>query len=151
VHAAVSASAVHQGEAQPVLLRAPEVILGHPWSQPVDIWSVGCLVGHITLPSVGRTAHVPRYSNTWPAPPYFNCMSHPLSRSRTHIYNEFSSTLDLSRQVFLLRAAIEPSTLMNAVFVDRRGSALVEFSLSTAWCFYFRLTFARAEAGSSQH
>ncbi|KAH7905119.1 kinase-like domain-containing protein [Hygrophoropsis aurantiaca] len=29
---------------QPVLLRAPEVILGHPWSTPIDIWSVGCLV-----------------------------------------------------------------------------------------------------------
>jgi serine/threonine-protein kinase SRPK3 len=31
-------------QAQPVLLRAPEVILGYPWSTPVDIWSVGCLV-----------------------------------------------------------------------------------------------------------
>jgi len=41
---AVPADTVHQGEAQPVLLRAPEVILGHPWSTPVDIWSVGCLV-----------------------------------------------------------------------------------------------------------
>ncbi|KAH7910212.1 kinase-like domain-containing protein [Hygrophoropsis aurantiaca] len=29
---------------QPLLLRAPEVILGHPWSTPIDIWSVGCLV-----------------------------------------------------------------------------------------------------------
>ncbi|THH03876.1 hypothetical protein EW146_g10325 [Bondarzewia mesenterica] len=31
-------------QVQPVLLRAPEVILGHPWSTPIDIWSVGCLV-----------------------------------------------------------------------------------------------------------
>ncbi|KAF8478755.1 kinase-like domain-containing protein [Gautieria morchelliformis] len=30
-------------QAQPVLLRAPELILGHPWSTPIDIWSVGCL------------------------------------------------------------------------------------------------------------
>ncbi|KAG1802607.1 hypothetical protein EV424DRAFT_1304710, partial [Suillus variegatus] len=29
---------------QPTLLRAPEVILGHAWSTPIDIWSVGCLV-----------------------------------------------------------------------------------------------------------
>ena len=29
---------------QPVVLRAPEVILGHPWSTPIDIWSAGCLV-----------------------------------------------------------------------------------------------------------
>ena len=34
------------GEIQPVLLRAPEVILGHLWSTPVDIWCVGCMVGH---------------------------------------------------------------------------------------------------------
>ena len=41
---AVWADATHKDEFQPVLLRAPEVILGHPWSTPVDIWSVGCLV-----------------------------------------------------------------------------------------------------------
>jgi serine/threonine-protein kinase SRPK3 len=35
-----------EGEIQPVLLRAPEVILGHLWSTPVDIWCVGCMVGH---------------------------------------------------------------------------------------------------------
>lgn len=27
---------------QPLELRAPEVILGLPWSTPVDIWSLGC-------------------------------------------------------------------------------------------------------------
>jgi len=41
---AVWADTTHKDEVQPVLLRAPEVILGHPWSTPVDIWSVGCLV-----------------------------------------------------------------------------------------------------------
>ncbi|KAG1814958.1 kinase-like domain-containing protein [Suillus variegatus] len=30
--------------AQPLLLRAPEVTLGHGWSTPIDVWSVGCLV-----------------------------------------------------------------------------------------------------------
>jgi len=30
-------------EIQPYTLRAPEVVLGHPWSTPVDIWSLGCL------------------------------------------------------------------------------------------------------------
>ncbi|PVF94727.1 hypothetical protein CPB86DRAFT_817786 [Serendipita vermifera] len=29
---------------QPDLLRAPEVILGHGWSTPIDIWAVGCLL-----------------------------------------------------------------------------------------------------------
>ncbi|KZT68525.1 kinase-like protein [Daedalea quercina L-15889] len=29
---------------QPDALRAPEVILGYPWSTPADIWSLGCLV-----------------------------------------------------------------------------------------------------------
>lgn len=40
-----------QDEVQPCLLRAPEVILGHAWSTPIDIWSVGCLVIIILLPS----------------------------------------------------------------------------------------------------
>lgn len=38
-------------EAQPVLLRAPEILLGHPWSTPVDIWSIGCLVSFIAMSS----------------------------------------------------------------------------------------------------
>jgi len=38
-----------QDEVQPLVLRAPEVILGHPWSTPIDIWSVGCLVIIILL------------------------------------------------------------------------------------------------------
>ncbi|QRV92955.1 Serine/threonine-protein kinase [Ceratobasidium sp. AG-Ba] len=29
---------------QPLGLRAPEVILGHPWDAAVDIWSLGCLI-----------------------------------------------------------------------------------------------------------
>ncbi|KAG1818704.1 kinase-like domain-containing protein [Suillus subaureus] len=29
---------------QPVLLWAPEVTLGHGWSAPIDVWSMGCLV-----------------------------------------------------------------------------------------------------------
>ncbi|KAI0724742.1 kinase-like domain-containing protein [Fomitopsis betulina] len=33
-----------QEHVQPAALRAPEVILGHPWGPPVDIWSLGCLV-----------------------------------------------------------------------------------------------------------
>ncbi|KIM44308.1 hypothetical protein M413DRAFT_433710 [Hebeloma cylindrosporum] len=37
---------------QPILLRAPEVILGHPWSTPIDIWSVGCLIFEFLI---GRT------------------------------------------------------------------------------------------------
>ncbi|KAG8784067.1 hypothetical protein FRC12_018996 [Ceratobasidium sp. 428] len=34
----------HSGDdIQPIRLRAPEVVLGHPWDQAVDIWSIGCL------------------------------------------------------------------------------------------------------------
>ncbi|KAG8762799.1 hypothetical protein FRC12_008842 [Ceratobasidium sp. 428] len=34
----------HSGnDIQPTGLRAPEVILGHPWDQAVDVWSIGCL------------------------------------------------------------------------------------------------------------
>ncbi|KZW00485.1 kinase-like protein [Exidia glandulosa HHB12029] len=25
-------------------MRAPEALLGHPWSSPLDVWSVGCIV-----------------------------------------------------------------------------------------------------------
>jgi hypothetical protein len=32
---------------QAAIVRAPEVTLGYPWSTPVDIWSVGCLVSSI--------------------------------------------------------------------------------------------------------
>jgi serine/threonine-protein kinase SRPK3 len=28
---------------QPHKLRAPEVILGHPWAYPVDVWTIGCM------------------------------------------------------------------------------------------------------------
>ncbi|EED82522.1 predicted protein [Postia placenta Mad-698-R] len=39
--------------AQPELLRAPEIVLEHktPWSYPIDIWSLGCLI-----PDTLRTA-----------------------------------------------------------------------------------------------
>ena len=33
-----------RGMVQPVQLRAPEVILGYPWAEPIDIWAIGCLV-----------------------------------------------------------------------------------------------------------
>jgi serine/threonine-protein kinase SRPK3 len=29
---------------QPVLLRAPEVVIGAPWGQPVDIWNLGAVL-----------------------------------------------------------------------------------------------------------
>lgn len=40
---AVPASEDQEWMAQPEPYRAPEVILGCPWSKPVDIWSLGCL------------------------------------------------------------------------------------------------------------
>ncbi|KAK7021769.1 hypothetical protein VNI00_017280 [Paramarasmius palmivorus] len=30
-------------EAMPTILRAPEIVLGHNWGKPVDVWAVGCL------------------------------------------------------------------------------------------------------------
>ncbi|KAL0960445.1 hypothetical protein HGRIS_005489 [Hohenbuehelia grisea] len=29
--------------AMPTVLRAPEIILEHPWGKPVDVWAVGCM------------------------------------------------------------------------------------------------------------
>ena len=37
---------------QPLALRAPEVILGCPWDEKIDIWSVGCLVSTHPILSV---------------------------------------------------------------------------------------------------
>ncbi|EMD34014.1 hypothetical protein CERSUDRAFT_55736, partial [Gelatoporia subvermispora B] len=34
---------------QPSALRAPEVILGYPWSTQVDIWNLGCLVTELLI------------------------------------------------------------------------------------------------------
>lgn len=28
----------------PTEIRAPEMLLGHAWSYPVEVWAVGCLV-----------------------------------------------------------------------------------------------------------
>ncbi|KAI0824915.1 kinase-like domain-containing protein [Trametes gibbosa] len=36
---------------QPSALRAPEVILGHVWSTPADIWNLGCLVTELLIGS----------------------------------------------------------------------------------------------------
>ncbi|KAL0953787.1 hypothetical protein HGRIS_004971 [Hohenbuehelia grisea] len=36
---------------QPDALRAPEVILGHPWGPPADIWNLGCLVTELLIGS----------------------------------------------------------------------------------------------------
>ncbi|KAH7025100.1 serine threonine protein kinase, CMGC group [Microdochium trichocladiopsis] len=34
----------HTEDVQPNVYRAPEVILGAPWSYPIDIWNAGCMV-----------------------------------------------------------------------------------------------------------
>ncbi|CCM06689.1 uncharacterized protein FIBRA_08976 [Fibroporia radiculosa] len=39
-----SAEQEHTHPSQPTLLRAPEVVVGYPWSTAVDIWSIGGLV-----------------------------------------------------------------------------------------------------------
>lgn len=40
----------HTGLIQPGPFRAPEVILEIPWSEPVDIWNVGCVVSALESP-----------------------------------------------------------------------------------------------------
>ncbi|KAG9004998.1 hypothetical protein FRB90_010615 [Tulasnella sp. 427] len=51
-------------EIQPVGLRAPEVVLGYPWSTPVDIWTVGCLVVELLT---GRDMWNPKPGPSWSA------------------------------------------------------------------------------------
>ena len=40
----------YTGLIQPGPYRAPEVLLEIPWSNPVDIWNMGCLVSSFALP-----------------------------------------------------------------------------------------------------
>ncbi|KAG8956454.1 hypothetical protein FRC03_010832 [Tulasnella sp. 419] len=49
-------------DVQPVGLRAPEVILGHPWSTPIDIWAVGCLAFELLI---GTAFFDPVAGKTW--------------------------------------------------------------------------------------
>jgi serine/threonine-protein kinase SRPK3 len=39
----------HREDIQPDVYRAPEVILGVPWTYSVDIWNVGCMVGDVQM------------------------------------------------------------------------------------------------------
>ena len=54
----------------PLTLRAPELILGGPWDETIDIWSFGCLVNNITSSSSLQTysssqgVHCPHSSQT---------------------------------------------------------------------------------------
>ena len=43
---AVPGDIEHFEDAQPDIYRAPEVILGGPWSYSIDIWNVGCMVSN---------------------------------------------------------------------------------------------------------
>ncbi|KAG0706459.1 kinase-like domain-containing protein [Suillus ampliporus] len=40
---------LHDEFYQANVIRAPEVTLGHPWSDPVDIWSIKCLIKMVNL------------------------------------------------------------------------------------------------------
>lgn len=44
---AVPGDVEHTEDIQPDIYRAPEVILGIPWSYEVDIWNAGCMVSVI--------------------------------------------------------------------------------------------------------
>lgn len=41
---AVLGHELHTEDDQPDFYRAPEVILGIPWSYSIDVWNVGCMV-----------------------------------------------------------------------------------------------------------
>lgn len=44
---AVLGTETHVEDVQPNVYRAPEVIFEKPWSYSIDIWNVGCMVGHL--------------------------------------------------------------------------------------------------------
>jgi dual specificity protein kinase YAK1 len=47
-----AAEGVHSSTVQTIWYRAPEVILGEPYGFPIDLWSLGCVLGemHVGLP-----------------------------------------------------------------------------------------------------
>lgn len=47
------AHAPHAGLIQPLLFRAPEVILKMPWDEKADIWNLGVLVSTSAVKGVG--------------------------------------------------------------------------------------------------
>lgn len=46
----------HTEDIQPNAFRAPEVILGVPWTSAVDIWNVACMVRHCKMSII-----IPKY------------------------------------------------------------------------------------------
>lgn len=68
----------HTGLIQPAPFRAPEVLLEIPWSEPIDIWNLGCMVRsyasllqyndtywHLPLYPVGMASYV--WNSTLPS------------------------------------------------------------------------------------
>ncbi|OBZ67871.1 Serine/threonine-protein kinase SRPK [Grifola frondosa] len=49
-------------QCQPLLLRAPEVVIGYPWNEKIDIWSLGCLTFEFLT---GFTLFSARAGSTW--------------------------------------------------------------------------------------
>ncbi|RDX47267.1 kinase-like protein [Lentinus brumalis] len=49
----------------PPLLRPPELLLGHPWSTPIDVWAVGCMVFEcLTGASLFQVERTPKLDET---------------------------------------------------------------------------------------
>ncbi|KAI0349617.1 kinase-like protein [Trametes cingulata] len=49
----------------PRVLRAPELLLGHRWSTPVDIWALGCMAFELLAPDVGPLFRMDRGSDSY--------------------------------------------------------------------------------------
>ena len=47
----------YPGEVMPDLYRAPEIVLGIPWNEKIDIWAVGLMVGYRKSTSVTTTTN----------------------------------------------------------------------------------------------
>jgi hypothetical protein len=100
---------------QPVLLRAPEVTLGHGWSTPIDVWSMGCLVRYSLLLSAIINRRPSRFSNTLLVQLCFNSRSLLPLAWKIFVFNESSNTLVLFHLAFWNGVNAGGISLMNKV------------------------------------
>lgn len=97
----------------PPLLRPPELLLGHPWSTPIDVWAVGCMVTTSISAAAGH-AYLTRRCRSSSASRVHLCSKSSALPSSTRLpstWAAWSSTSALSQRRSSTNAANAQTTL----------------------------------------